>query len=662
MASIDKVQDVTPRVQFTALASQTIFAYPFPIFVDADIVVDVDGVLKVLTTDYTVSGAGADTGGNVTFLVAPGVGKIVTIFRDIAVERLTDFQQNGPWSSVTFNDELDKFILILQELENKVGRAIRFPITSASTNAQAEMAPISNFKAKFLRITSAGILEAADLLSNVVAFTAETIGVLINPQTAGELAAAVTPTAFRFVAYDVRRYGAVGDGVADDTVAIQQAIDSVEAQGGGDVRLPDGTYLVNNTLTINGPVWLRGEGASFEEVFTASPTFNGSVIKLANGAFNSASKPIVLFDYTGTGPEARLHAGASNILVFGNRGTGLDPTVGPANKDINSFGIGFQTKGARYITLDHCHAVWCAEDGFQAISDGGTPTNNLRIIGGSYLSNADDGIDFSGGDSFVTDVQCGFNGGDGIACAGGLQIKARCWDNFENGLRITASDVSVLGDYHDNERAGILVSGTLERIVILLAICQDNGKDTGLTDQERSGIFVSGNSNGSIIGVTSGNKDETGTTGQKYGVRVVNTSAKMVVAGISGEDNGIALVSDLGAGSFNCNKLDASGDLNHAGPRVITGTPQLLTGPGAVGLTQAITHIATTGADALTLADGTEGQEKFIVMKTDGGIGTLTPANLGNGTTITFDDVGDSAQLLFTNAAWHFMGGTATLA
>jgi hypothetical protein len=92
------------------------------------------------------------------------------------------------------------------------------------------------------------------------------------------------------------------------------------------------------------------------------------------------------------------------------------------------------------------------------------------------------------------------------------------------------------------------------------------------------------------------------------------------------------------------------------------GTPQTLTGAGAVNLTTATTWIVTTGADALTLADGTEGQRKFIVMKTDGGAGTLTPSNLGNGTTITFDDVGDSADLLFTNSAWHFMGGTATLA
>ena len=93
-----------------------------------------------------------------------------------------------------------------------------------------------------------------------------------------------------------------------------------------------------------------------------------------------------------------------------------------------------------------------------------------------------------------------------------------------------------------------------------------------------------------------------------------------------------------------------------------TPTTQVLSGAGAVDIVSAITHIVTDSADALTLADGAEGQEKFIVMKTDIGDGTLTPAHLGNGTTITFDAVGDSAHLIFTNSAWHFMGGTATLA
>jgi len=49
-------------------------------------------------------------------------------------------------------------------------------------------------------------------------------------------------------------------------------------------------------------------------------------------------------------------------------------------------------------------------------------------------------------------------------------------------------------------------------------------------------------------------------------------------------------------------------------------------------------------------------------MKTDGGVGTLTPTNLGNGTTITFDDAGDLAHLLFSDGSWWMIAGTATLA
>ncbi len=90
-------------------------------------------------------------------------------------------------------------------------------------------------------------------------------------------------------------------------------------------------------------------------------------------------------------------------------------------------------------------------------------------------------------------------------------------------------------------------------------------------------------------------------------------------------------------------------------------TRDTLTGAGAVSVNTAITWLVTTGADALTLADGVEGQEKKIIMKTDGGDGTLTPANFANGSTLTFDNA-DTADLLFTNGSWHSMGGLAAIA
>ena len=52
------------------------------------------------------------------------------------------------------------------------------------------------------------------------------------------------------------------------------------------------------------------------------------------------------------------------------------------------------------------------------------------------------------------------------------------------------------------------------------------------------------------------------------------------------------------------------------------------------------------------MANGTNGQIKIITMITDGGNSVVTPAALAGYTTITFNDVGDSATLVFTNSMW----------
>lgn len=96
-------------------------------------------------------------------------------------------------------------------------------------------------------------------------------------------------------------------------------------------------------------------------------------------------------------------------------------------------------------------------------------------------------------------------------------------------------------------------------------------------------------------------------------------------------------------------------------PTLYGKTAQTLTDAGGVTITESTTFIVTTTASALTLVDGVENQEKFIVMKTDAGAATLTPTNLSNGTTIIFDDVGDSAHLVFVDGSWNMVSGSATI-
>ena len=89
------------------------------------------------------------------------------------------------------------------------------------------------------------------------------------------------------------------------------------------------------------------------------------------------------------------------------------------------------------------------------------------------------------------------------------------------------------------------------------------------------------------------------------------------------------------------------------------GTVQALSGAGAVDTTSLITQVTTTSADALTLANGANGQLKIITMVADGGDGTLTPTTFANGSTITFNDVGDSVLLVYnTTGGWALVSNT----
>ena len=84
--------------------------------------------------------------------------------------------------------------------------------------------------------------------------------------------------------------------------------------------------------------------------------------------------------------------------------------------------------------------------------------------------------------------------------------------------------------------------------------------------------------------------------------------------------------------------------------------PQALTAAGAVNITTPVTTVASSGAIALTIADGAVGQIKIIVFITDGGDATLTPATMNDGTTLTFADAGDACILMWLATGWQVIG------
>ena len=109
----------------------------------------------------------------------------------------------------------------------------------------------------------------------------------------------------------------------------------------------------------------------------------------------------------------------------------------------------------------------------------------------------------------------------------------------------------------------------------------------------------------------------------------------------------------LDTNGFNDITKSATGTIttNAVYGKSIRGGVQQLSGAGAVDTDNLITELTTTGANALTLADGTtSGQVKIITMIVDGGDGTLTPTTFANGSTVTFDAVAESVTLVWNSA------------
>jgi len=114
---------------------------------------------------------------------------------------------------------------------------------------------------------------------------------------------------------NVKDFGAVGDGVADDTAAIQAAINSISS---GEVFIPKGTYLVTSPIVTKNLIIIRGNGDASEirvnsdiEVFTSSSsTVNAAIF---NAGF---SKIFINKTVTGVTTKYDIHLYNPNVCYF----------------------------------------------------------------------------------------------------------------------------------------------------------------------------------------------------------------------------------------------------------------------------------------------------------------------------------------------------------
>lgn len=135
------VSTTTNKVSYSGTGSQTVFAYTFKIFADADLDVYIRSstgteTLQTLTTQYTVSGAGNDGGGNVTFVTAPGSTDTVVIQRKVALTQSTDYVANDPFPAESHEDALDRLTFITQQIQEELDRSIKASVTNTISSTE----------------------------------------------------------------------------------------------------------------------------------------------------------------------------------------------------------------------------------------------------------------------------------------------------------------------------------------------------------------------------------------------------------------------------------------------------------------------------------------------------------------------------------------------
>jgi hypothetical protein len=118
------LQDINPRIQMVAAGGQTVFAYPFPIYANTDLIVyqraaaaAPNDLLQVLVyvANYTVTNNAAPAvGGIITLNVGATAGDIITIIRNMPENRLVNYLDGGLWSATQFNTDFDRTVMMAQ--------------------------------------------------------------------------------------------------------------------------------------------------------------------------------------------------------------------------------------------------------------------------------------------------------------------------------------------------------------------------------------------------------------------------------------------------------------------------------------------------------------------------------------------------------------------
>jgi len=159
------VTTTNTRAELNGNASAGPFQCGFRILTDSDLLVYVEGILKTLTTHYTVANAGTTTNATVTFTSgnypASGTANVVFV-RSVPYTQTADYQNNTALDAETLETSFDRGTMQIQQNISNSDRALKFGDTvTGVTSSVTEITTAGTARAnKILGFDASGNISA----------------------------------------------------------------------------------------------------------------------------------------------------------------------------------------------------------------------------------------------------------------------------------------------------------------------------------------------------------------------------------------------------------------------------------------------------------------------------------------------------------------------
>lgn len=152
----------TNKALYSGNGVTTAFAAPFLFYSNSHIDVQlIDkttgvGVTQVLTTNYTVTGAGVPTGGTVTMLVAPPSTHNLLVRRIVPQTQGVDLKEGDKLPPETLEQSFDTLTMMVQQLAEVDSRCVKLPVGTSLANIEIPDINLTVNRGKVFQVNATG--------------------------------------------------------------------------------------------------------------------------------------------------------------------------------------------------------------------------------------------------------------------------------------------------------------------------------------------------------------------------------------------------------------------------------------------------------------------------------------------------------------------------